>query len=57
MIASYFIPFSVLALISLNSIAEITPTSPLAGEPKVPLFIKILTFQLITYWQIDFLTF
>lgn len=57
MIASYFIPFSVLALISLNSIAEITPTSPLAGEPKVPIFIKYLILQLITYWQIDFLTF
>ena len=49
-IASYYNPFSVFALISLNSIAEITPTSPLIGDPKVP-FKKIFSFS------IDFFTY
>jgi hypothetical protein len=39
-IASFYKPFSVLALISLNSIAEITPISAFFGESKVPIFLN-----------------
>jgi len=52
-IASYCKPFSVFALISLNSIAEITPTSPFIGVKKLPSKFLRYLIKYFTYFRIN----